>query len=165
MTAASRRTRVAKRHRSTDLDDALAFKIHRTNRLLRTHLARLLDGYESGLTPEQWFVLARVASRQPVRQVALAEPVLGDPPNVTRLVDSLVARGHIERAPDPTDRRSWHVSLTKQGRALVDAIFEGAVDERQRVFAGFDDRELDQLADALDRIDHNVRELLARPQT
>jgi hypothetical protein len=36
-----------------------------------------------------------------------------------------------------------------------------SIDERQRVFEGFDDAELDTLAAALDRIDENVRRLLA----
>jgi DNA-binding MarR family transcriptional regulator len=143
----------------------MAFRIHRTNRLLRTHLARFIERHEPGLSPEQWFVLARVAQFEPVRQAALTEPVLGDPPNVSRLVDSLVARGHLDRSPDPTDRRSWLLSLTKRGRALATVLHGSAIEERQRVFDGFDVDELDALAAALDRIDENVRKLLADPTT
>jgi MarR family transcriptional regulator, transcriptional regulator for hemolysin len=143
----------------------MAFRIHRTNRLLRTHLARFLERHEPGLSPEQWFVLARVAQLEPVRQVALAEPVLGDPPNVSRLVDALVAHGHLERSADPADRRSWLVSLTKAGRALVTTLRRSSVRERQRVFDGLGEDELDMLAGALDRIDDNVRALLAEDVT
>lgn len=150
------------RHHSPDLDDAVAYRIHRTNRLLRTHLARFLGDAQSGITPEQWFVLARIRHGGPVRQVDLAEPVLGDPPNVSRLVDALVTRGYVERTPDPVDRRSWLVSLTDSGHVLAANLLERAVDERQAVFAGFDDDELDRLADMLDRIDANVRALLHR---
>jgi MarR family transcriptional regulator, transcriptional regulator for hemolysin len=145
------------------LDDALAFRVHRTNRLLRTHLRRLLEAHEPGLSPEQWFVLARIAEHEPVRQVDLAEPVLADPPNVSRLVDALVERGDIQRSPDPADRRSWLLSLTPSGRARTDAMFARAIAERPLVFAGFDEGELAALADALDRIDANVRRLLAAP--
>jgi MarR family transcriptional regulator, transcriptional regulator for hemolysin len=62
----------AVRHRSPVLDDALAFWLHRTNRLLRTHLARFLDRHVPGISPEQWFILARVAQGPRVRQVDLA---------------------------------------------------------------------------------------------
>ena len=143
------------------LEDALAFKIHRTNRLLRTHLRRFLEAEEPGLSPEQWFVLARVAERAPVRQVELAEPVLGDPPNVSRLVDALVARGDVERAPDPADRRSWSISLTAAGRARVDRLVDRVVAERELVFAGFGEDELAAVGAALERVDANVRRLLA----
>jgi DNA-binding MarR family transcriptional regulator len=151
----------SKRHSSPDLDDALAFRIHRTNRLLRTHLSRFLDQHDPGLTPEQWFVLARLAQRAPVRQIDLAEPVLGDPPNVSRLVDVLVSRGYVDRSPDPTDRRSSLLALTRQGAAVAKTLFQHAISERQAAFDGFSDAELDQLATALDRIDANVRRLLA----
>jgi DNA-binding MarR family transcriptional regulator len=162
---ASRPTRSGERHLSSDLEDAVAFRIHRTNRLLRTHLARFLERHEPGLSPEQWFVLARVAQLGPVRQADLTEPVLGDPPNVSRLVDSLVARGHLERSPDPADRRSWRLTLTRGGRALTKKIQDRAVEERRRVFEGLDDDQLDALTIALDRIDDNVRMLLAEPTT
>ncbi len=150
----------AARHESPDLDEALAFRIHHTNRLLRTHLARFLTTVAPDVTPEQWFVLARVASRGAVRQVDLAEPVLGDPPNVSRLIDALVARGYVARSPDPADRRSWLVSLTRSGRTLASKVSDRAIDERRAVFAGFDEAELNALATTLDRIDANVRALL-----
>lgn len=145
------------------LDDALAFRIHRSNRLLRTHLRRFLEAHEPGLSPEQWFVLARIGERGPVGQVDLAEPVLGDPPNVSRLVDALVERGLVARSPDPADRRRWAVSLTAAGRERTDRLLERTVAERARVFAGLSEDELAGLAAALDRIDGNVRRLLADP--
>ena len=129
--------------------------------MLRTHLARFLADVAPDVTPEQWFVIAQVAHRGPLRQVDLAEPVLGDPPNVSRLIDALVTRGHAERQPDPGDRRSWLVSLTPDGRRLADTILARAVAERSAVFAGFDDGELDALSRMLDRLDDNVRSLLS----
>ena len=150
----------AVRHRSPVLDDALAFRLHRTNRLLRTHLARFLDRRVPGVSPEQWFILARVAQGPRARQVDLAERVLADPPNVSRLVDALVARGLVRRSPDPDDRRSWLLSLTEEGRAVTADLADHAITERQLVFDGFAEDELDALAAALDRIDANVRRLL-----
>lgn len=151
----------AVRHRSPVLDDALAFRLHRTNRLLRTHLARFLDRRVPGISPEQWFILARVAQGPRVRQVDLAERVLADPPNVSRLVDALVARGLVRRSPDPADRRSWLLSLTKQGHTVTATLLDHTITERQLVFDGFTEDELDALAAALDRIDANLRRLLS----
>ena len=151
----------AARHRSPVLDDALAFRLNRTNRLLRTHLARFLARHVPGISPEQWFILARVAQGPRVRQVDLAERVLADPPNVSRLVDALVARGLVRRSPDPADRRSWLLSLTRQGRQVTARLLDHTITERQLVFDGFADDELDALAAALDRIDANLRRLLS----
>lgn len=149
------------RHESTTLDDALAFRVHRTSRFLRTHLLRLLAQHGNGITPEQYFVLVRLHGRAPQRQVELAEPTLADPPNVTRLVDALTRRGLVERAPDPTDRRSWLVQLTPAGRRLAALLARHAVAERQEVFDGFTSNDLDELESLLDRLDDNLRTLLA----
>ena len=149
-----------RRDHSTDLDDALAFRIHRTNRLLRTHLARVLGDEAPGLSPEQWFVLARLSATG-CRQVDLAEPALGDPPNVSRLVDALVDRGLAGRESDPSDRRSWLVKLTPDGSALMQRLFARVTTERGIVFDGLSDADLDRLAATLDRIDDNVRQALA----
>jgi DNA-binding MarR family transcriptional regulator len=114
-----------------------------------------------GISPEQWFVLARVAQAARVRQVDLAERVLADPPNVSRLVDALVTRGLVRRSPDPADRRSYLLSLTKEGLGATEELLDKSISERRLVFDGFDEGELDVLAAALDRIDANVRQLLS----
>jgi DNA-binding MarR family transcriptional regulator len=56
---------------------------------------------------------------------------------VSQLVDTLVTRGYLNRAPDPADRRRMAVSLTDRGQAAfaesraavesVDAALEGAI--------------------------------------
>ena len=150
------------RHTSTRLDDALAFRLHRTSRFLRTHLLRVLDEHGDGVSPEQYFVIAKLRERQPRRQVELAEPILGDPPNVTRLVDALSTRGLVARTPDPADRRSWLVALTPDGVRLAAALERHVVAERAAVFAGFDERDLATFERLLDRLDDNLRGLLAR---
>ena len=42
-------------------------------------------------------------------------------PSVTALVARLLAKGYVERAPDPSDRRVSHVLLTSKGRGLSQA--------------------------------------------
>ncbi len=57
------------------------------------------------------------------------------------------------------------MSLTKAGRALVATLRKSSIEQRQLVFDGLDESELDLLANALDRIDDNVRALLADDAT
>ncbi|MEM9036531.1 MAG: MarR family transcriptional regulator [Actinomycetota bacterium] len=149
-------------HASADLDEAIAYRLHRSNRLLLTHLARVLERRRAGLTAEKWFVLARLHSDGPMRQVDLTERALEDAPNVSRLVDGLVAAELVERRPDPDDRRAKLLELSADGRALADQLLDDVRRERERVFAGLDDADLGALTAALDRVDQNVRSLLER---
>ncbi len=45
----------------------------------------------------------------------------------SQLIDTLVARGYVERLPDPSDRRRLTVGLTDRGRAAA-AEIRAAVD-------------------------------------
>ena len=149
-------------HQSPNLDDAIAYRLHRTNRLLLTHLARILEDHHQGLTPEKWFILARLGQSAPLRQVELTEGALEDAPNVSRLVDRLVEDGLVDRSPDPKDRRAKTLALTASGTKLAKKLDQMAIEERHRVFEGFTAREMCALVKVLDRLDDNVRPLLAK---
>ncbi len=148
-------------HDATDLDDVVPFRIYQTHRLLRTHLMRFLGEHAEGLSPEQWFIVQRLAQRSPRRQAELSEPVLGDAPNITRLIDALVDRGLVGRLPDPDDRRSWLVSLTPSGRQLVTRTRRPVVAARRDLFEGIEEAELGVMLALLGRIDANTRRILA----
>ena len=77
------------------------------------------------------FVLGAVANHGST----LAEAVAGlgtTKQAASQLVDALVSRGYLERAPDPEDRRRVTVTLTERGRA--------AAKETQRAIRAVDRR-------------------------
>ena len=65
---------------------------------------------------------------------------------MTNRVDRLTARGLVERQPDPDDRRGVIVRLTIEGKATVDAAFEGLVERERALLADLPARERKQLA-------------------
>ncbi|HET7742926.1 MULTISPECIES: MarR family transcriptional regulator [unclassified Mycolicibacterium] len=54
-------------------------------------------------------------------QSALAEAIGADKTRIIRTLDELQADGHIERHPDPDDRRVRLLAITESGRAVKDA--------------------------------------------
>lgn len=54
---------------------------------------------------------------------------------MTNRVDRLVARGFVDRLPDPSDRRGVLVRLTAEGRTAVDGAFEALVAEEAALVA------------------------------
>lgn len=143
------------------IDQALAYRLHRTNRMLLTHLGRFLDAHHSDLGPEQFFIVMKLHEAGPLAQNALVEVALDDGPNVSRLVERLVRAGLVERAEDPTDRRARVLELTQDGHALADRLRDDVAEERRIVFEGISDRALATLASVLDRVDANLRTALA----
>ena len=71
---------------------------------------------------------------------------------MTNRVDRLVARGLVERLPDPSDRRGVLVRLTPAGRTAVDGALEGLLSRERALLVGLDavqQRTLAQLLQAL----------------
>ena len=77
-----------------------------------------------GLSMWGYIVLCAL-DRSPVRsQTALAETIGADKTRIIPTLDDLQDRGHIERRPDPDDRRVRLLALTEAGRAAKDAAQE-----------------------------------------
>jgi DNA-binding MarR family transcriptional regulator len=71
------------------------------------------------LTPSQLSAMAVLLNSgdQLMGQLAAQEKV--QPPSMTRVVNSLEARGYVERRPEPRDHRQCLVALTDSGREVL----------------------------------------------
>lgn len=138
------------------LDKATAYVILRMGRLLRMDLSRTLQHAGVEITPEQWFILFRLYEQDGLAQSELADKLLHDHPNITRLVDALEASALIRRDNDPEDRRRYLVRLTDPGRALVEKLFPVVIARRQQLFQGLDEQAIEQLHATLKIIEQNL---------
>src|ERR1700754_3364565 len=69
------------------------------------------------------YVVLNALDRSPVRtQAALAEAIGADKTRIIATLDELQRRGHIERRPDPEDRRVRLLEITPSGRAVKNAV-------------------------------------------
>jgi DNA-binding MarR family transcriptional regulator len=94
-------------------------------RLVVARLYRQLaqaSGTDLDLTYAQLSALARTQEHGPMRIGELAAREQVAAPSLTRTIAPLAAAGLIAREPDPTDRRSWLVSVTAEGARLLDRI-------------------------------------------
>jgi DNA-binding MarR family transcriptional regulator len=70
----------------------------------------------------------------------------------TKRLDRLEAAGHITRQPDPNDRRGVLITLTPQGRSLIDKAAVPHMANEQRILSGLTREEQRQLADLLRKL-------------
>jgi DNA-binding MarR family transcriptional regulator len=85
-------------------------------------LTRLGGGLDDGpaLTATQRVALIETVEGEPIRLSDLADRLGVSPPTASRAVDALVEHGLLERRPDPEDRRAVRITLTVEGRAIVE---------------------------------------------
>jgi DNA-binding MarR family transcriptional regulator len=98
-----------------DLAVRLRLAITRTSRRLRQEAG-------PGLSPTLTAALATVDRHGPLTPSELAARERVQRPTATRLVARLEELGHVQRAADPLDRRSSLLSVTPEGRALLDEL-------------------------------------------
>ena len=71
---------------------------------------------------------------------------------MTNRVDRLVARGLVERLPDPHDRRGVLVRLTDEGRTTVDGALASLLARERELLGGLDASSQTRLASLLRRL-------------
>jgi DNA-binding MarR family transcriptional regulator len=69
------------------------------------------------------YVVLSALDRSPIRtQAALAEAIGADKTRIIPTLDELQEHGHIERIPDPEDRRARLLEITESGRSVKNAV-------------------------------------------
>jgi len=71
------------------------------------------------ITPGQFGVLVLIEANSGLNQTRLGNALGIDRSTVVAVIDRLEGRGLVDRKPAPSDRRSYALHLTEQGRALL----------------------------------------------
>jgi len=141
-------------------DDAPAYLIQRTARLLRVLFLKVVDTSETGITPEMWLVLSRLLARDGQSQTEIGEALFRDRPNTSRILAGLEQRGFVVRESDPDDRRRACVKITPTGRAFVVERAPRAIEVRDRLYEGIGKKQLKALRGTIREIEANALTLL-----
>jgi DNA-binding MarR family transcriptional regulator len=118
------------------------------------HAQRLLHRRfaEHDLRKQHYAVLRSLADVGSAAQGPLADRVGIDRSDMVALVDELAAAGHVERAPDPDDRRRKIVSITGSGTEVLDELGELVEAADDELLAPLSEAERRTLVELLTRI-------------
>lgn len=113
-------------------------------------------GFEgSGITLQQFkFILALTLDEGRCGSLKSIGAELGlTAPATSRLVDSLVERGLVERTEDPNDRRIRHVSLTAEGREFAGRLIKHRLETLVAFAESLDEEQLAALTEAFNTLE------------
>jgi DNA-binding MarR family transcriptional regulator len=97
--------------------DTILLDLFRTNQVRERLIEASLAGLE--LPPEDYPFYVLIGAEGPWTPTLLAERMKMPLSTVLFRVGRLEKRGHVERVPNPDDRRSYLVSLNAQGEQLL----------------------------------------------
>ena len=136
-----------------DLDLGPVSVIARLTRLTRTINAELEATFnEHGLNGAEFYslvTLRRLDEPEGVSQRRLMRALNLSSGTISTRVDRLVERGLVTREVDPVDRRNSRVALTAAGLALFEAVTPAHIGTENRLLAGLDPAQRDQLVGLL----------------
>ena len=91
---------------------------------LSKKLTRFLNGYlkSFNITTEQWSVLRTLNERDHITQKELSVRADKDQATLTKILDLLEKNKFVERIKNSTDRRSFIVKITEEGRELTEKV-------------------------------------------
>jgi MarR family transcriptional regulator, transcriptional regulator for hemolysin len=140
----------------TKIDSSnILFHITRLTRRWRQVLD--LEVQSSGLTDATWRPLLHLhLLGNGIRQKDLAASVGIEGASVVRLLDTLVAKGLIERSEDAGDRRAKLLRLTPEGMLIVARIQETVRALEKELLAPFSADEMARLSDFVLRLETSV---------
>jgi MarR family 2-MHQ and catechol resistance regulon transcriptional repressor len=117
---------------------------------IRSHV-RAVAREEFRLGVEQFQVLRLIRQgKDSVSEIAAARNI--SRPAVSQAVDVLYGRGLLTRTQDLQDRRHTRLTLTKQGSAVLDAVFGDTRLWMRRRMADFTPAELERIVAAMDSL-------------
>ncbi|MEN9531894.1 MAG: hypothetical protein RIQ83_1118 [Pseudomonadota bacterium] len=134
---------------------SLAERVGRLHRLWRT--VADLELAPLGLTHPRWtalWKLSRLGGH--LSQKTLAEALEIELPSLMRTLGLLEEQGLVERHCCCKDKRARIVTLTPEGKALLDQIEDRIMDIRRDLLTGISQRELEQFEDIVHRISANA---------
>jgi MarR family transcriptional regulator, lower aerobic nicotinate degradation pathway regulator len=87
------------------------------------HASIFMSKMVGGLTTTQFAALAKLHSNDKCSQNELGRRTSMDAPTIKGVVDRLSSRGLVEIIVDPRDKRRRSISLSRQGRRLIEKAF------------------------------------------
>ena len=97
---------------------------------------------ELGVSPAEGHLLSYMRTYAPCPIVDVLRVFGIRPSTMTSILERLEERGLILREPDPDDRRSVLISLTREGKTVAERIERMLRDLEKRIGAGVKTREL-----------------------
>ncbi|USH04549.1 MarR family transcriptional regulator [Grimontia kaedaensis] len=134
-----------------DLDCSPMGVIGRLGRAKQIITPKLDDVFKQNeLSSIEFDILASLRrAGEPVTPTDLYQTLMLSSGAMSTRVDGLVKRGLVIRQASDTDRRSCLVTLTEEGKALIDKVIEQHVENERQILAVLSKEEQTQLAGLL----------------
>lgn len=135
---------------ATDLEGLIGYNLRRADVVVRTHFTASLGA--DALSTRVFTALSLVVQTPKITQSVLARVMGIERSGLVAIVDDLEARGFVQRAPVPGDRRVQALVPTDAGRRAYGTALQTVRDHEDRLFSGMSEAEKQSLLQLLKKV-------------
>ncbi len=132
------------------LDELVGFHLRRAQAVVFDHFMKVVK--DGRITPGQFGVLTLIEQNPGLNQSGLAGALGIERSTMVAVINALEERGLVKRQESTADRRSYVLSLTKQGKGMLGQVGDRVRDYEAHITSALDASEKSVLIDLLKRI-------------
>jgi DNA-binding MarR family transcriptional regulator len=135
----------------------IGFLVHDVSRMRRTLFDQAVKPL--GITRAQWWALANLSRQETEGMIQSDLARLLDVGKVTigGLIDRLEASGHVERRPDPVDRRIKRVFITDRGYEVIEHMRSVGRELNETILKGIPPDDVRIAEEVMHKMKENLR--------
>jgi MarR family transcriptional regulator, transcriptional regulator for hemolysin len=137
------------------LNEIIFYTIDKSIRTYRIYAQKQLRMKGFKITIDQWLIIKCMLENPHVTQQEIGEIVFKDNASVTRMIELLVKSGHIIRKPHAKDRRRASLTVSVQGKKIIEDMHQVVIQNRKVALDGISPEEIQLVNQVLGKIIEN----------
>ena len=139
------------------LNEIIFYTMDKSIRTYRIYAQKQLrmKGYK--ITIDQWLIIRCILENPHITQQEMGEIVFKDNASVTRMIELLVKSGYIIRKPHGSDRRRVLLTVTPQGKKIIEDMHQVVIQNRQVALDGISQEEIMLVNKVLNQVIENCK--------
>lgn len=127
------------------LNDIIFYNIDKAIKTYRMYAMKKIreNGYK--ITTDQWLIIKSILENPQITQQEIAKNVFKDNASVTRIIELMVKSNYLNRKVDSSDRRKSILSVTKEGKDIIEKVQDIILDNRKEALEGINKEDLDAM--------------------
>ncbi|MFJ8065318.1 MarR family winged helix-turn-helix transcriptional regulator [Psychrobacillus sp. NPDC096426] len=137
-----------------NFDDQIGILVRNAHLSISSYVKKQLEPFD--LAPEQNLIMMMLWKKDGISPNEFSFELNKDKANIARMIASLEKKGYIKREDDPSDKRTFKVHLTKDGRHLESLVVPILRKTHQTVLDGISEEQLVELRNLISIMINNT---------
>ena len=131
-------------------DNSVGRMVRQLTNRLKTEMSSKLEAVDMNVN--EYYVFLNVSGEEGMSQTDLAKRMSMPPYAISRLIDSMIVKGLVERRANPHSRRAFCIFLTQDAKAKIPKVMGSLADINDWILAPLDATERAAFVSALRKL-------------